>query len=154
VPQNRTEGFVFTVLMVGLMVVGMDLYNQILHHGFGPGFAGGFVRAAVPAFGVAMVLSLAFVNRTARWLTVKTPINHASRGQVIAVTTAFMMTMMVVLMSGYATMVNTGPGAGFWVAWASAVGLNIAVALPLQYLVVGPASRLVLRRIQTGRNRS
>ncbi|MDR1448690.1 MAG: DUF2798 domain-containing protein [Propionibacteriaceae bacterium] len=152
-PQNRKQEAIFTLLMVGMMVLGMNVYNVILHSGVGPGFLVRVAAGALPAFLVALALTVAFVNRAARTLTRRLPIDKASRWQVTVATACFMMAMMVTLMSAYATAVNTGLNSQFWPAWGTAVAFNSLVALPLQLLVVGPASRLVLSAIQRRQKR-
>jgi hypothetical protein len=148
-PQNRKQDAIFTLMMVGMMVLGMNAYNVILRGGIGPDFLYRVAAGAVPAFLVALALTVAFVNRVAKGLTRLMPINKDSRWQAILVTTCFMMAMMVTLMSAYATAVNTGLNSGFPPAWGTAVAFNIcAAALPMQLLVVGPTSRLVLKAIQ------
>jgi hypothetical protein len=148
VPQSRTQDAIFTLMMVGMMVVGMNLYNQVLHGGIGPDFWARVAAGVGPAFLVALVLTVGFVNRVAKGLTRRAPINHQSRWQVIAVTSCFMMAMMVTLMSAYATAMNDGLNAQFLATWGTAVAFNIVAALPLQLVVVGPASRFVLKAIQ------
>ncbi|MDR1430821.1 MAG: DUF2798 domain-containing protein [Propionibacteriaceae bacterium] len=148
-PQSRKQDAVFTLMMVGMMVLGMNVYNVILHSGIGPGFLAQIAIGAGPAFLVALALTVVFVNRAAKALTRLMPINKQSRWQVILVTSCFMMAMMVTLMSAYATVINNGLNSQFLPAWGAAVSLNILAALPMQLLIVGPASRLVLRAIQS-----
>jgi hypothetical protein len=126
----------------------MNAYNVILHNGVGSDFFYRIAAGAAPAFLVALALTVAFVNRVAKGLTRLMPINKDSRWQAILVTSCFMMAMMVTLMSAYATAVNTGFNSGFLPAWGTAVAFNICAALPMQLLIVGPTSRLVLKAIQ------
>jgi uncharacterized protein (DUF983 family) len=148
VPQSRSQQAIFTLMMVGMMVVGMNLYNQILRDGVGPGFLARVAAGAGPAFLVALALTVGFVNRAAMGLTRRAPINQESRWQVITVTSCLMMAMMVTLMSAYATAVNDGLDRRFFAAWGTAVAFNILAALPMQLLVVGPVSRFTLKAIQ------
>ncbi|MDR1798459.1 MAG: DUF2798 domain-containing protein, partial [Bifidobacteriaceae bacterium] len=104
-PRSRKQDAVFTLMMVGLMVLGMNVYNVVLHHGLGPDFLSRVAVGAAPAFLVALALTVAFVNRTCKALTRRLPINREARWQVILVTSCFMMAMMVTLMSAYATAV-------------------------------------------------
>jgi hypothetical protein len=148
VPKTKKQDAIFTLMMVGMMVLGMNVYNVIIHGEAGRDFLIRIAIGAGPAFLVALALTVAFVNRVAKGLTKRLPLNKDSRWQGIVVTSCFMMAMMVTLMSAYGTAVSTGMTSRFLPAWGTAVAFNILAALPLQLLVVGPASRGVLRVIQ------
>jgi hypothetical protein len=147
-PRGWKQEAVFTLLMVGMMVLGMKVYNVVLHGGLGPDFLGRIAAGIGASFLVALGLTVAFVNRTAKALARRMPIDKDSRWQVIVTTSCLMMAMMVTLMSAYATARNTGVNAQFLPAWGAAVSRNVLAALPLQLLVVGPACRRILAAIQ------
>nr|WP_320131550.1 hypothetical protein [uncultured Holophaga sp.] len=143
--KSPKENLVFGILMVTGMVIGMTLYNLVLHLGFRlqvlPRLALGFW----PGFAVAFVLEALLVGRLAHWVAhrVACPVERPRRHLVTL--KAVIMGTMVTLMSVYGALLHGQGGSGFGSLYLSTLWKNALAAVPLNLLVVTP---LVLRTLQ------
>lgn len=144
-PTNKKEGIIFTTLMCFLMVLGMSIYNLILHNSLA---AVPLVTGLIPGFVVAFILDVFVVGTVAKKIAFKLPLNKESKLQMILTISCLMILGMVTFMSLFGLLIEGGLPAHLWPAYAHTWKMNIIVALPYQLLIVGPISRLVLGKIQ------
>lgn len=144
-PTNKKEGIIFTTIMCSLMVLGMSLYNLLLHDNFAllPLLAG-----LVPGFVVAFVLDVFIVGVIAKKIAFRLPIKKENKVQLILTISSLMVLGMVTFMSLFGVLTEGGIPDNLWAAYSEAWRMNVIVALPLQLLVVGPVSRTILGKIQ------
>lgn len=144
-PTNKKEGIIFTTIMCSMMVLGMSLYNLLLHDNLAlmP-----LVAGLVPGFVVAFVLDVFIVGTVAKKIAFRLPINKESKLQLILTISSLMVLGMVTFMSLFGVLIEGGIPDNLWAAYSEAWKMNVIVALPLQLLVVGPISRTILRKIQ------
>ena len=144
-PTNKKEGIIFTTIMCSMMVLGMSLYNLLLHDNFGlvPLMAG-----LVPGFVVAFILDVFVVGVIAKKIAFRLPIKKENKLQLILTISSLMVLGMVTFMSLFGVLIEGGIPDNFWAAYSEAWKMNVIVALPLQLLVVGPISRTILGNIQ------
>lgn len=144
-PTNKKEGIIFTTIMCSLMVLGMSLYNLLLHDNFAllPLLAG-----LVPGFVVAFVLDVFIVGVIAKKIAFRLPIKKENKVQLILTISSLMVLGMVTFMSLFGVLMEGGIPDNLWAAYTEAWRMNVIVALPLQLLVVGPVSRTILGKIQ------
>ena len=128
-PTNKKEGIIFTTIMCSMMVLGMSMYNLLLHDNFG---LVTLLAGLVPGFVVAFQL----------------PINKKSKVQLILTISSLMVLGMVTFMSLFGVLMEGGIPDNLWAAYSEAWRMNVIVALPLQLLIVGPVSRTILGKIQ------
>lgn len=150
-PKNNRESLIYTVIMCGLMVFWMALYNvarTMGHVGTDVvaaawiGFPFAYVFAMLCDWFVASPLAKGFAFR----YLVK-PGQSSPRTMVLAVSTC-MVFPMVVIMSLYGALegvVHTGDFAGVPMAWLGNIPWNFVMALPWNLLVAGPLSRWIFR---------
>ena len=128
-----------------MMVLGMSLYNLLLHNnlGFVPLAAG-----LVPGFVVAFILDVFVVGVIAKKIAFRLPIKKENKLQLILTISSLMVLGMVTFMSLFGVLIEGGIPDKLWAAYSEAWKMNVIVALPLQLLVVGPISRTILGNIQ------
>lgn len=134
----------FGLLMVTGMVLGMSLYNLVLHLGFRlqvlPRLALGFW----PGFGVAFLLEALVVGRLARWAAGRVADPQARPGLHLAALRTVILVTMVAAMSGYGVLIHGGWGSDFGSLYLATLWRNALAAVPLNLLVVTP---LVLKAL-------
>ncbi|PTQ84510.1 uncharacterized protein DUF2798 [Trichococcus patagoniensis] len=144
-PTNKKEGIIFTTIMCFMMVLGMSMYNLLLHDKLAliPLAVG-----LVPGFVVAFILDVFVVGVIAKKIAFQLPINKGSKLQLILTISSLMVLGMVTCMSLFGVLMEGGIPDDLWAAYSEAWRMNVIVALPLQLLVVGPISRTILGNIQ------
>jgi len=144
-PTNKKEGIIFTTIMCFMMVLGMSMYNLLLHDKLAliPLAVG-----LVPGFVVAFILDVFVVGVIAKKIAFQLPINKGSKLQLILTISSLMVLGMVTCMSLFGVLIEGGIPDNLWAAYSEAWRMNVIVALPLQLLVVGPISRTILGKIQ------
>lgn len=146
-PKNKRESIIFTTLMCSLMVVGMSLYNLVLHHDFS---MMNLVKGFIPGFIVAYLLDTFVVGSIAKKITFKLPfIDKAKPIQLILSISCCMIIGMVSLMSVFGILIEQGLSGLSIASYSRTWIMNFIVALPYQLLFVGPVSRKVLRNFQS-----
>jgi biotin transporter BioY len=144
-PTNKKEGIIFTTIMCFMMVLGMSMYNLLLHDKLAliPLAVG-----LVPGFVVAFILDVFVVGVIAKKIAFQLPINKGSKLQLILTISSLMVLGMVTFMSLFGVLMEGGIPDNLWAAYSQAWRMNVIVALPLQLLIVGPISRTILGKIQ------
>lgn len=144
-PTNKKEGMIFTVLMCGLMVLGMSIYNLAIHDALTAGaLLGGFPLGFVVAF----ILDVFVVGVIAKKIAFSLPVPKYKPIYMILTISSFMVLGMVSFMSAYGMIMEGQASVLFSTAYFRAWITNFVVALPYQLLIVGPFSRNLLRKIQ------
>ncbi|GKQ42388.1 DUF2798 domain-containing protein [Companilactobacillus sp. RD055328] len=146
-PTNKKEGIIFGSIMCFLMVLGMSIYNLVLHQSFT--FIN-LVTGFIPGFIVAFILDNLIVGVIAHWLVSKMSfIDKQNRIQLILSMSCLMVLGMVSFMSLFGIIIEGGIPNNLGSVYVQTWIMNLIAALPLQLLVVGPFSRTILARIQT-----
>lgn len=147
-PQTKFQDFVFTVIMVILMVYCMTLYNDVLVYGFTYEC---FVQAlinmwpeAIAAFLIVKFVANPLVGKLMHYIIdVKT-----SKKTMIAIVragcTAFFMCPCMTL---FVTFFHNGLTTDWLLLWIPKLVINFPFALFLQIFYLGPFVRLVFRTI-------
>lgn len=150
-PRNFKEAVIFTILMCGLMVCGMSIWNLLVLDWAGvvPFSWQHFFEGYIPGFTVAFLLDMLVVGPIAKNLafTLLHKLKaHDKRWVKIVTISTTMALFMVTFMSLYGLLYNgQAVTAGTYAqAWLT----NAVMALPLNLLVVGPISRFILGKIQ------
>lgn len=142
-PRNFKEAMLFTLLMCSMMVLGMSVWNLYLVGQFSwSHLALGFL----PGFVTAFLLDVLIVGPLVKGLAFKLLKDHHKRWQKIAVISGGMVLLMVTFMSLYGLLFN-----GVAISWTSYSGAwlsNFIMALPLNFILVGPLARFILGRLQ------
>lgn len=151
-PRNKRESLIYTVLMCGLMVLWMSIYNISLQEGKWSlavvqkawlGFPLGFV--------IAMCCDWFIVSGPAKATAFKYLIKpwHSDLKKVVAVSTCMVLPM-VFIMSLYGSLEAVMGGAKWTelpLIWLFNIPKNLVMALPFQLLIAGPIVRKVFRRV-------
>lgn len=151
-PENFKEEIYFTALMAGLMVLGMTIYNVVLHNGLSTASLLDGLAGYPLALLVAVVLDMLIVGPIVK----KSVIGYIERKQlkdvkvqVIGLTISlFMVLGMVSFMSVFGMIMSPLQSSNLFAGYAHTWMFNVIVALPLQLLLVGPFSRTMLAIIQ------
>lgn len=144
-PTNKKEGIIFTTIMCSMMVLGMSLYNLLLHDQLA---LTPLLTGLVPGFVVAFILDVFVVGVIAKKIAFRLPIKKENKLQLILIISSLMVLGMVTFMSLFGVLIEGGIPDNLWAAYSEAWRMNVIVALPLQLLVVGPVSRTILGNIQ------
>ncbi|MDR1984687.1 MAG: DUF2798 domain-containing protein [Prevotellaceae bacterium] len=147
-PRNRKEKMIFALLMSTLMVLGMSIYNILLHTSINNITFSRLLAEMLPSLVVVLILSELFVNKTVRKFAFKLPINKEKKTQVIIAVSGCTIIQMVLLMSLFGTITYNGLSSDFLWIYAAAVLSNVLMAVPLQFLIARPVSRYILSKIQ------
>ena len=146
-PRNFKEELIFMLMMAGLMVLGMSIYNIYLAQGLTDGFWHEVIVGYPIALIVAMVCDGFLVGPLAKMLAFKhiVPRFKATDGLQIPLTISTLMVLgMVTCMSLFGVLINGHSLSAYPKAWL----FNVLLALPMQILVVGPIARAVLSKVQ------
>lgn len=145
-PTNKKEGIIFTTLMCFLMVLGMSVYNLLIHGSLS--FIN-LITGLIPGFVVAFLLDTLVVGVVAKKIAFNLNfINKENKLHLILSISCLMVLGMVTFMSVFGILIEGGIPNDFVNTYLHTWVLNIIMALPLQLLLVGPFSRLVLKKIQ------
>ena len=107
-PRNKKESVIFTLMMTGMMVIGMSGYNLVRHFGFNANFFAHFAVGFLPTLAVAFSVSYFIANRVAKTVAFRLPYNKKGGWRISATMSVAMIAQMVLLMSLYYCRV------GFW----------------------------------------
>ena len=142
-PRNFKEAMMFTTMMCGMMVLGMSIWNLILVDQFSWSH---LAMGYLPGFVTAFLLDVLIVGPLVKGVAFKFLKDHHKRWQKIVTISGGMALLMVTFMSLYGLLYNRVPLSvtTYLGAWAS----NFIMALPLNFLIVGPISRFILGRLQ------
>lgn len=152
-PTNKRESLIFTIIMCGLMVFGMSVYNVARVHGWELNL--GIIAEAwigfPPAYVVAMLLDVFIASRFAKWFAFRflvTPGKSSPLAMTLAVST-MMVFPMVLFMSLYGALeatTHTGAVNLIPMIWLGNIPYNFVAALPWNLVIAGPIARFVFRR--------
>lgn len=146
-PHNFREELIFMLMMAGLMVLGMSIYNIYLADGLTDGFWHEVTVGYPLALIVALVCDGFLVGPLAKMLAFKHifPRFKATDGLPIPLTISTLMVLgMVTCMSFFGILIKGHSLATYPRTWL----FNLLLSLPMQILVVGPIARAVLAKIQ------
>ncbi|MGQ9412442.1 DUF2798 domain-containing protein [Streptococcus pluranimalium] len=147
-PRNFKEAMIFTTMMCAMMVLGMSIWNLFLA---GHLTLSHFLMGYIPGFIVAFLLDVLIVGPLAKKVAfaiiMKTP-HHEKRWVKILAISGFMILGMVTFMSLYGLLFNLGLSGLSWSAYGLSWISNFVMAIPLNFLLVGPISRFILGKIQ------
>ncbi|MBS9337504.1 DUF2798 domain-containing protein [Fructobacillus parabroussonetiae] len=146
-PRNLKEELFFMLIMAGLMVFGMSVYNVYLADGYSSQFWNEIIIGYPIALIVAMIADGFIVGPIAKGLAFKVivPRFKDTEGLKIPITISLLMiTGMVTLMSVFGLVINGKALSHYSSAWL----LNLVLALPLQLLIVAPIARFALSKVQ------
>ncbi|MBS9334696.1 DUF2798 domain-containing protein [Fructobacillus sp. M1-13] len=146
-PRNLKEELVFMLVMAGLMVLGMSIYNVYLAQGIDSRFWSEIVFGYPIALIVAMLLDGFLVGPIAKGIAFKAIIpRYKEKSPIkIGITISVLMVLgMVTCMSLFGVLINGQSVTMYGHAWI----MNLILALPLQLIVVAPIARTVLRQVQ------
>lgn len=145
-PRNFKEALLFTCMMRGMMVFEMSIWNLQV--------AGAFAWSHVflgffPGFVVAFILDMLIIGPLAKKVTFSLiPRDSKSKYVKIFAVSGCMVLGMVTCMSLYGIIFNLGLEGVSLVAYGQAWLTNFVVALPYNFVVVGPIARYFLGGIQ------
>lgn len=143
-PKNKKEEMILTLCMCSLMVLGMSIYNLVLHHDFS---VMNLIKGYIPGFITALLLDVLIVGKIAPMLAFKLPFAKKSPLHGILTISTLMVLFMVSFMSVFGIIMETHSLNNFGSVYLQTWGLNFIMALPLQLLIVGPISRKVLATV-------
>lgn len=145
-PKNKNQGIFFTTIMCFLMVLGMSIYNLILHNDFS---MLNLAKGLIPGFVVAFILDVFVVGFISKKLVFSFSfIDKEKPIQLILAISCLMVFGMVTFMSLFGIIIESGISTLSTSSYLNAWKLNFIVALPYQLLFVGPFSRFILKNIQ------
>ncbi|CAE6937200.1 hypothetical protein ACOMICROBIO_FLGHMIGD_03823 [Vibrio sp. B1FLJ16] len=139
--KNKYENFVFSIMICFLMVLGMTIYNTFLHSSGHVDVIGSLASVKfVMIFAVAFVIDWFFVAPLVKKIVAKLTNETTPFIKKVLLISGLMVLFMCTAMSLIATVVQGYEGS-LLAAYAKVFALNIIVALPLQFVVVGPIAR-------------
>ena len=145
--KNKTEKFIFTLMMCACMVLGMTIYNMILVKGFTTEIFSDLLYEYWPGFIVALILDIFIVGKIAKFFAGKLVKENDPMIKRILIISSFMVCGMVLCMSFYGAFINIGFSPLLPYAYINAIWKNFIVALPLNLLIVSPLVRTVFIKI-------
>ena len=145
--SNKKEAFLFTFIMCALMVLGMSIYNLILLEGISGTLVKHLLIGYVPVFIIALVLDLFVVGKVAKKIAHRLIKANDPLFKKIMLISFFMVSGMVLFMSFYGAVSHVGWSEELPKAYLSSLGKNFIFALPLQFLIVGPLTRLIFIKV-------
>ena len=148
-PRTKKESVIFTLIMCSLMVLGMTFYNIALHKGiFYEDLLIAVVIGFFPGFIVALLVDVFIVAPYAKKLAFKLPIDKTKKIQVILAISGCMVCGMVLFMPVFGLLTEGDLTGNIFLKYLLVVRNNFIVALPLQWLIVGPIARYTLSKYQ------
>ena len=145
-PRNFKEALLFTCMMCAMMVFGMSIWNLHVAGAFAwrHAFLGFF-----PGFVVAFILDMLIIGPLAKKVAFSLiPRDLKSKYVKIFAVSGCMVLGMVTCMSLYGIIFNSGLEGVSLAACGQAWLTNFVVALPYNFVVVGPIARYFLGEIQ------
>ncbi len=146
--KNKFENFIFSLIVCFLMVSGMTVYNAYLHANFGnvdlmTTFAS---TIFVAIFAVAFVIDWFVVAPVVKGIVGRLTNENTPFIKKVILISGLMVLFMCIAMSLIGTLAQGYEGSLF-AAYAKTFSLNIIVALPLQFIVVGPIARTLFFKL-------
>lgn len=146
--KNKFENFIFSLMVCFLMVLGMTIYNTYLHAASGRVNIGAALASTtfIVIFAVAFVIDWFAVAPIVKGLVKKLTTEQTPFIKKVILISGLMVLFMCTAMSLIATIAQGYEGS-LLLAYAKTFALNIVVALPLQFVVVGPIARAVFFKV-------
>ncbi len=145
--KNTFENFIFSVMICFLMVLGMTFYHTYLHSAGQVDVLGMLVSIKfLVILLVAFAIDWFLVAPIVKSIVAKLTNESTSFIKKVIMISGLMVLFMCALMSMIATLVQGYQGS-LLAAYGKMFVLNIVVALPLQFVVVGPISRAAFFKI-------
>ena len=120
-PTNKKEGIFFTTIMCFMMVLGMSLYNLLLHDQLA---LTPLLTGLVPGFVVAFILDVFVVGVIAKKIAFRLPIKKENKLQLILTISSLMVLGMVTFMSLFGVLIEGGIPDDLWAAYSEAWRVN------------------------------
>lgn len=130
----------FTALMCFFMVLGMTVYNIILHAGFGAHVFASLAKEIWLVYAIAFILDMFLVGPLAKRF-VFTVLKPANKVLTILSISSTMVVCMVTFMSVFGAVMGNGFTAKALEAYPLTWIRNFVVALPYNILIVSPVVR-------------
>ncbi len=147
-PTNKKEGIFSTLVMCSMIVLGMTLYNIALVEGLTLGLVKSVALGFFPGFLVALIVDVVIVAPVAKKLAFKLPNNQAKPLQIVLAISGCMVCGMVIFMSVFGLVTEGHFSGNILLNYLIVVRNNFLMALPLQWLIVGPVARKLLSLYQ------
>ncbi len=145
--KNTYENFVFSFMICFLMVLGMTIYNTFLHSTGHVDVFGAIASVTfIMIFAVAFVIDWFVVAPVVKKIVPRLTTETTPFIKKVLLISGLMVLFMCTAMSLIATLAQGYEGS-LLAAYAKVFALNIIVALPLQFLVVGPIARTVFFKL-------
>lgn len=138
---------IFTAMMCFGMVLGMTIYNIILHDGLTVHLFGQLAKELWLVFIVAFILDMFFVGPLAKKFIFSKVTPETKRIFIILGISCTMVCSMVLLMSVFGSIFSKGFTMDAVKIYPKTVGLNFIVALPLNLIIVSPVMRAIFIKI-------
>ena len=145
--KNRFENFVFSLTICFFMVLGMTTYNNALMTRDPIATVTSLASVQVPmVFLVAFIIDWFAVGPVVKNVVSRVTTNKTPMIIKLLSISSLMVLLMCTAMSFLATIAQ-GYDGSFLVAYRNAFILNLAFALPLQFLFAGPVARFLFFRM-------
>lgn len=145
--ETKFQRNAFTVMMCFGMVLGMTLYNIILHNGFSSNIFLLLIKEIWLVFLVAFVLDYFLVGPFAKKQVFSVLKPDTKKIVMILSISTTMVVSMVLLMSVFGSVLTEGFTMAAVQVYPKTVFLNFVAALPLNLLIVSPLVRLLFLKI-------
>lgn len=145
-PVNKRESVVFTIIMCGIMVFVMSVYNISIHRGLGMES----IKIAWVGFPIAYIVAICadlfIVSKIAKGIAFKIIKENDPTIKKVLVISGLMVCGMVIIMSFFGA-AEQGIDKDIFKRWIFNIPVNFIMALPLQFLVAGPVVRFLFKKI-------
>ncbi len=139
--KNKIENLVFMLITCSLMVLGMITYNNILQYGLSSSLPKTILTLFLPILLVAVLVELFIVSKLKNILLPLVIKSEDPLLKKIIVTSFIMVCGMCFCMSLFATIMKHGVNTDTLSYFLPTLAKNFIVALPLQFIIVGPIVR-------------
>ncbi|QEN04333.1 DUF2798 domain-containing protein [Thiospirochaeta perfilievii] len=145
--ETAVQKKIFTMLMCLGMVLGMTIYNIILHSGFNSNLIVLLFKELWLVFIIALLLDLFIVGPFVKKIVSKVTNKYTKKIYVILGISCSMVVCMVLLMSIFGSIMSQGFTLSAIDVYPRTVFMNFIVALPLNLLIVSPGVRMLFIKI-------
>ncbi len=145
--MTKKETLIFTSIMCFFMVLVMSSYNLLLHQGYTKNFLVNLAVGFIPGYTYALFCDIFIVSPPAKAVAFKIVREDDSQMKKILTISFFMITGMVLCMSLFGAIMNSGFCEHFFLVYARGVMMNFIMALPLQLIIIGPLTRTITKAV-------
>lgn len=139
--KNKKEHFIFILMICATMVYIMSCYNVVLIEGFSSNIFLHAILGFPPAFAFALIGDIFIVGKIVGCIAPKFIKEGDSMAKMGIVMSFFTCCGMVLWMSAFGVVTNTGFRSHFFAAYGLGIVRNIIAAMPLNLLIVSPLIR-------------